>query len=354
MIALLVFIVIGSTIYLGLMHPSFGRLPQGKRLERIKKSKNYKGGKFQNLTITPTTTTNVSAVRAMWNFLFDKPSDLKPSAPLPTVKTDLHTLNRDMECVIWFGHSSVFIQTGGKRFLIDPVLTSRLPMSLMFSPFKVTNIYTPEDIPQIDYLIITHDHWDHLDYYTVKQLRQRVNKVVCGLGVGEHFERWGYSENQIVDMDWHEKYILNDSLSIHCLPARHFSGRGLKSDQTLWASFLIDGLKRIFISGDGGYGTHFKAIGDEFSNIDLAILENGQYNKDWRYIHTMPNELPLIIKDLKAKKVLTVHNSKFALSRHSWHEPLEKALSNCESSRLITPLIGEVVDLNNYTTTKEL
>lgn len=203
-------------------------------------------------------------------------------------------------------------------------------------------------MPDIDYLVISHDHWDHLDYHTVKQLKGRIGKVVCPLGVGEHFEHWGFDKSRIIELDWKESATLSQQFIIHCLPSRHFSGRGLTPNQTLWASFLLETPDRkIFIGGDGGYGSHLKQIGEQFPDIDLAILENGQYNEDWKYIHTMPSLLEQTIKDLGVHRDLTVHHSKYALARHRWDEPLKNArnLSRNDSLTILMPVIGEVVNL---------
>ena len=188
-------------------------------------------------------------------------------------------------------------------------------------------------------------YWDHLDYYTVKQLKDRIGTIICGLGVGEYFEYWGFSPEHIVEMDWYDSYRIDNDCQIYCLPARHFSNRLLKNAQTLWASFMIDGKQQIYLSGDGGYDTHFAEIGKRFPQIDLAIMENGQYNEDWRYIHLMPDDLPLAIKDLHPKQVLTVHHSKYALSKHPWYEPLENIhkASKPQSYKLLTPMIGEKI-----------
>ena len=180
-------------------------------------------------------------------------------------------------------------------------------------------------MPDIDYLVISHDHWDHLDYRTVKSLKDRVGKVICGLGVGEHFEYWGYDKDRLVELDWYEDAVLENGFAVHCLPTRHFSGRGLKANQTLWASFLIETpSQKIYMAGDGGYDSHFEEIGKHFPDIDLAILENGQYNEGWNLIHLMPSDMAKAAKDLKAKKIMTVHHSKYALAKHPWDEPLAK------------------------------
>lgn len=201
-------------------------------------------------------------------------------------------------------------------------------------------------MPGIDLLIITHDHWDHLDYQTVKRLKGRIGKVICPLGVGEHFESWGFGKEDITELDWQENTITSEGLTVHCLPARHFSGRGVTSNQTLWASFLLETLSgNIYLGGDGGYDKHFLKIGEDYPRIDLAILENGQYSENWKHIHTMPQELGSVAKDLKAKRVITVHHSKYALSKHPWDEPLknESEAAARDSLNLIVPVIGQVI-----------
>lgn len=254
----------------------------------------------------------------------------------------------DSDWMVWFGHSSYLLQLSGKRVLVDPVFCMASPVSFVNKPFKGTDIYKPEDMPEIDYLVISHDHWDHLDYQTVVQLKERVRKVICPLGVGEHFERWGYDKENLVELDWKEDALLDNGFTVHCLPARHFSGRGLTPNQTLWASFLLETPSRkVYIGGDGGYDTHFEEIGRQYPDIDLAILENGQYNEDWQHIHLMPTALGEAARDLKAKRLVTVHHSKYALARHPWDEPLKNELEAAtrNSLDLIAPEIGEVVEL---------
>ena len=230
----------------------------------------------------------------------------------------------------------------------------------------------------MDYLVITHDHWDHLDWKTVTALKDRVGQVVCALGIGEHFEYWGYSKEKIHDLDWGEALtidngkltidnvvapsndstqnnsqlsIVNSQFSIKCLPTRHFSGR-MGQHKTLWASYLIDGPRRIFISGDGGYDERFKQFGEQYPDIDLAIMENGQYDEGWRYIHTLPSELPTAISELGARRVMTYHNSKYALANHAWTEPLDSiyVAAKGQSWQLLTPRIGEQVRLDEQQT----
>lgn len=339
----------------GFLHtPAFGRLPQGERQKRIERSPNFRDGEFHNLSPTALMSAEKGRWEALWDFLFKKaPAGLRPDTPVPAVKTDLRSLDPKKELWVWFGHSSYLLQTGGRRILVDPVFCQASPVSFVNRPFPGTDLYQPEDMPDIDYLIITHDHWDHLDYKTVMRLKDRIRKVVCPLGVGEHFEYWGFRPEQLVELDWNETAEPDDSLRIHCLPARHFSGRGLKANRTLWASFLVESPRRkIFIGGDGGFDAHFSDIGRRFRGIDLAILENGQYNTDWRYIHTMPKYLQAEVKALAPRRVVTVHHSKYALARHPWNEPLKNVqrLKETCTAEVLCPLIGDVVYLDEPST----
>ncbi len=329
--------------------PPFGRLPRGKRLERIENSPNYRDGQFQNRHSSPMIVGNKGFVSNLIDFLFRKSEDVRPAGDVPAVKTDLRTLDPQKELMVWFGHSSYLIQSGGRRILVDPVFVSASPVSWFNKPFGGTDIYKPGDMPAIDYLVISHDHWDHLDYLTVRELKTRVRFVVCPLGVGEHFERWGFSPERIIELDWGERATPDMDVTISCLPARHFSGRGLSRNKTLWASFMFKtAAKQIYLAGDGGYDTHFAEIGQKFGEIDLAVLENGQYNERWRYIHTLPVQLRREAEELGAKCVATVHHSKYALALHAWDEPLrnaEELAAGEPSIKVLRPEIGEVVEI---------
>jgi L-ascorbate metabolism protein UlaG (beta-lactamase superfamily) len=341
---------------------SFGRNPRGERLERIKNSPNFRDSVFQNQPLPPdvvppepvsseTTGRRTSRGFRLLSFAFRDTSQIRPQTDIPTVKTDLNGFSREEEVFVWFGHSSCFLQTGGKRFLIDPVFVKAAPVSFANRPFRGTTIYRPEDMPEIDYLIISHDHWDHLDYDTVRRLRNRIGKVICGLGVGEHFEYWGFEKERIIELDWGERAVLDNGIVVECMPARHFSGRGLfNRNTTLWASYILQTTsKTIYISGDGGYGTHFAEIGRRFGTIDLAIMENGQYNSAWSTNHLMPAYLVRAVSELRPRKLITVHNSKYTLSSHRWDEPLINisTAAELESINLLTPMIGEPVYLDD-------
>ena len=342
--------VLAVAIVLLLQHPAFGHAPRGARLDRIKHSPHYRDGKFRNLTPTAHMTGNKSFFRRLGEFLFGHVDRLRPEEALPVVQTDLRHLSRHRNLAVWLGHSSLIVQTDGLRFLVDPVMTSASPFPFMFKPFRGADAYHPEDLPAADVLIITHDHYDHLDYRTVKVLRDRIGQVICPLGVGEHLERWGYAPSCICELDWDESLVLPGNVKVHCLSSRHFSGRGLAPGNTLWASFLLETPQRkIFLSGDGGYDHRFQNIAARFGQIDWAFLENGQYNTDWSQIHMLPSQVVQAIKDLSPAHVIPIHSGKYALARHSWDEPLRllSAAADREHLPLVTPMIGEVIDLND-------
>lgn len=342
-------LLLAVALFLFLRSRRFGRLPRGARQERIERSPHWRDGRFRNLQPTPRITSDRGLLSIMGRTLRNR-KQLRPAHPVPAVKCDLRALPADRDLFVWFGHSSYLLQLSDRRFLIDPVFCSAAPLSFLNRPFPGTGLYSPGDLPAIDCLIITHDHWDHLDCRTVMQLRERVGRVVCPLGVGEHFERWGYAPDRLTELDWEETAGLEPGFSVRCLPARHFSGRGFSPDRTLWASFLLLTPRRnVFAGGDGGYGTHFARIGATNPPIDLAVLENGQYSEDWRLIHTMPAFLGRIAKELRAERIITVHHSKYALARHPWDEPLrnEQEAARRDSLNLIVARIGEPVFLED-------
>ena len=349
MIYVFLSIVVILVVWIGRMFwVAAGQQPTGERLARCESSPNWRDGQFQNEEPTPQLTGDDGVLKSLWKFLFKDIPNLRPSEPLTQIKQNLHAIPHDAELCLWLGHSTVMIQTGGVRFLFDPVLTNRLPVWLFMRPFEGTENYTPEDIPEVDYMVITHDHWDHLDYKTVKALQAKVKHVVCPLGVGAHFEYWDYDPNTITELDWNDSININPEMKLRALPTRHFSGRLLGRGKTLWASYLIDGPRRIFVQGDGGYDGRFARYGKAFANIDLAIMENGQYDKGWRYIHLMPNELPKAIDELGPRRVLTYHNSKFSLANHAWTEPLDSISANAKGKawKLLTPRMGETIRLD--------
>jgi L-ascorbate metabolism protein UlaG (beta-lactamase superfamily) len=349
LIALIIF-----SIWLFMQQPQFGKLPFGERLARIKRSPNYKDDQFRNIHFTPQLAEGVSMFTVMRKFFFGKSKHNKPPNILPSKKTDLLNLDPGNNSLVWFGHSSYFIQIDGKKILVDPVFSGAAsPVSFTTKSFPGSDVYTTDDLPEIDYLFLSHDHWDHLDYKTVMKLKQKVKQVITGLGTAAHLEYWGYDKNMIVEKDWNEEIILDKGFILHITPGRHFAGRTFTRNKAIWLSFVLQTPSmKLFLGGDSGYDTHFAGIGNQYGPFDLAILECGQYNPYWKYIHMMPEETVQAGIDLKARKILPVHWAKFSLSIHDWDEPIKRITAEAAKKNmlLIHPMIGEQVDLNDLTT----
>lgn len=341
-IALILFLLFG-------MQPfrHFGKAPRGKRLARIQASPNYSGGKFRYPVPTPALSKDEGADGSLWKFFFGDKSGRGPKRPLPSIKTGLDAFGPERDMLVWLGHSSFYMQLGGKKILADPAL------SPVASPFRFTtrafpgaDVYAPEDIPDVDILLISHDHWDHLDYRTVSALRERVQRVVCPLGVGAHFEYWGFAPERIIEMDWYDQFSLEPGFTVYLTPSRHYSERFITRNRCLWGSFVVESqFRRVFYSGDSGYGPHFAEIGARFAGFDLAIMENGQYNLAWHYVHMLPEEVWRASSELGARAVLPVHAGKFSISLHDWREPYQRlyAASLRGGPALCTPIIGQPV-----------
>ncbi|WP_421945559.1 MBL fold metallo-hydrolase [Pedobacter sp.] len=349
LIALIVLLFLVTYFYM--KKPLFGKAAEGARLERMKKSPNFKDGVFQNIHNTPAVTEGYTTMGIIADKLFTNYPRLTPVDSIPSKKVDLLNLPIDEDVLVWFGHSSYFIQLDGKRILVDPVFSGNAsPIPGTVVAFKGTERYKVEDLPNIDYLIISHDHYDHVDYESLIKLKSKTKKVICGLGVGADFEEWGYNVNDILEKDWNETIDLGSGFFIHTTPARHFSSRGFSRNNTLWMSYVFQSPSmKIYIGGDSGYDTHYATIGKKFGPIDLAILEDGQYDKKWKYIHLMPEQGLQAAKDLNAKRLFPVHSSKFVLANHPWDEPLMKITELNKKAKipLVTPIIGEFVYLKN-------
>ena len=335
----------------------FGKAASGDRLGRILQSPNYRDGKFQNQSFTPDLAEDVSVFQVLKDAMFNRSKRNRPSGVIPSQKTDLLKLDPEKNVLVWFGHSSYFMQIDGKSILVDPVFSGHAsPFSFMVKSFKGSDVYTAEEMPSIDFLILTHDHWDHLDHAVVEKLMPKIGKVITSLGTGAHLEHWGFDPQRIIEMDWNENADLEGGFMVTSTPARHFSGRGFKRNQAIWNSFVLQTpSKKIFIGGDSGYDTHFEKIGTDHGPFDFALLECGQYNNAWRYIHLMPEQTVQAAIDLKTKIMMPVHWGKFALALHAWDEPIERVTKEAQRLQvpIIHPMIGEKVNLNESSLTTQ-
>jgi len=324
-----ILVLIGVFFYI-INLPQFGKNPDNEESTFFKSYVNYKNDTFENQSPTPTMTNNGNAWNLIKLYLF-KPNT-EPSKPIPNVVTDLNALDKNKFSITWFGHSSYLMTLEGKTILVDPVLSgSASPFGWSVKAYEGADIYKAEQIPAIDILLITHDHYDHLDYGTVLKLKDKVKKVICSLGVGAHLRYWGWNADIIDEIGWGDIRTI-DSLQLICTPARHFSGRGFVRGKSLWSSFVLQSPSlNIYIGGDSGYDSHFKTIGNQYGPFDLAILECGQYGYYWANIHMLPEEVIQATKDLNANALLPVHYGKFTLSVHTWNEPITRLAKSSEN-----------------------
>lgn len=342
-------ILIAAVLYI-ISLPQLGAKPNGKEHTRIRTSDHYSNGQFKNISHTPQLTDGASFGKVLREFFFTKHPGRTPPLPLPSVKADLNQLPKDRDYLVWFGHSSYLLQLSRKTFLVDPVFSGHAsPFPFTTRSFAGSDAYTVDDMPFIDFLLLTHDHYDHLDFNTVKKLKEKTGRVFTSLGTGIHLQHWGYNKENITELDWNESASPAPAFRIVATPARHFSGRLFKRNQTLWLSFVLQTPERkIFIGGDSGYDFHFEDIGRRHGPFDLALLECGQYNRYWKHIHMMPEEVVAAAQELKAKRFMPVHWGKFALSTHAWDEPIRRVLAAAENQNIpvLHPRIGEVVFLD--------
>ncbi|WP_419882907.1 MBL fold metallo-hydrolase [Peribacillus sp. B-H-3] len=254
----------------------------------------------------------------------------------------------DAPRVTWFGHSAFYLEMEGKRLLFDPMFGSR-PSPVSWAGTKRYNRsfpVQPDDFVELDAIIISHDHYDHLDYQSIRQLKDKTPRLIVPLGVRQHLIKWGVPSEKITEHNWWEELEL-DGLTLACTPARHFSGRGLfNRDSTLWCSWVIAGREtKVFYSGDSGYGPHFKEIGEKYGPFHLTLLECGQYDERWSAIHMMPEQTVQAHLDLGGNLLIPVHWGAFTLAFHSWTDPAERVTKAARKHRIniSTPRIGETV-----------
>ena len=287
---------------------------------------------------------DASFIKMMKDY-FSKPDTVRPYKEVPSVRKSFAFPEAVNPVITWFGHSSYHIVFNNYSILVDPVFSSYAsPVSVFGKGFKGTSQYTAADFPHIDLLIITHDHYDHLDQPTIIALKSRTGRIIAPLGVGEHLQYWGIDADKITELDWWQSTSPDAGITVTATPARHFSGRGLVRNKTLWASFVLSlHGHNIFIGGDSGYDAQFRIIGNTYGPFELAILECGQYGDDWPHIHMTPEQTVQAALDLHTALLLPVHWGKFALAMHAWNEPVTRVTAAAKKTGLpvVTPRIGE-------------
>ena len=327
----------------------FGGKVTESEISKYATSEHWDGEKFNNLEETNMDISFWAIPRLLFNQLFKRksrePKQLIPHLP---IDKDEFTAHSETSKFIWYGHSTLLINSKGKTILIDPMLG---PDAAPIAPFNLKRYNTVStdiisELPEIDLLIMSHDHYDHLDFKSIQALKGKVKKYYVALGVGRHLISWGIAPELITEFDWWQTESLDD-LQITFTPSRHFSGRGIKDRfKGLWGGWVIkSATENIWFSGDGGYGDHFKEIGERLGPFDIGFMECGQYNKLWESIHMYPHQSVQAGIDAKAKKIMPVHWGSFTLSDHFWKEPVAKFVEACKEENIpyLVPKIGEIV-----------
>jgi L-ascorbate metabolism protein UlaG (beta-lactamase superfamily) len=333
-----------------LSQPQFGAPMAGARLARALANPQYRDGRFVNLEAEAPSTTSLAEYSLQQ---FSGKEVREPPAPVPVIAVDKAALQATPPAsglrAFWIGHASTYVEIDGLRFLLDPVFAERVsPLAIGPGRFHPPPIALA-DLPRIDVVLISHDHYDHLDMDTVRHLAQRGSRFLVPLGIGAHLERWGVPPAQVDELEWWQERSLGH-LRIVCTPTRHYSGRGLGDrSATLWSSWSVIGPQhRFFYSGDTGYGKLFRDIGARLGPFDLAFIKVGSYGPGaaWTDIHMTPEQAVQVHRDVRARRMFPVHWSTFNLAYHDWDEPIRRTVA--EAARvgveLVTPRVGEVVD----------
>ena len=350
-VALVVAIILFALVFLKLWKPFGGKASKLDRKNYAERAENYDGKKFHNLE-------DFSVMSMSKNpepdpLTFSKKSP-RPDFEFPVKKPDFLEKSENRTAlekirVTWFGHSSLLLQMHGMNILIDPVFSEVIsPVSWAGSRRFSHPPVTVAELPQIDILLLSHDHYDHLDYDVIRQIDGKVKKYVVPLGVENHLERWKVNPEKITNMAWWEETEIS-GLTIACTPAQHFSGRHITDNMTtLWASWVFkDENHKVFASGDSGYGSHWQKIHDKYGDFDFVMMECGQYDVQWRRVHSFPEQSVEAVKTLGAKLALPIHWGAIILSRHGWDDPVERFLRSAEKEDIavITPYIGQTANI---------
>lgn len=332
----------------------FGGKVRPELLSQYQQSENWQNGSFQNLEPTSMGGNLGDLPRIIYKQLTQR-TGREPNQPLPVQpfsKADFMGAATNAR-FIWYGHSAILMRMEGKNILIDPMLgpdtTPIAPMST--KRFSENTLSLIDDFPEIDLLLLTHDHYDHLDYASIQKLRHKTKRYFTALGVKRHLVSWGIPANRITEFDWWDQQQV-DRLNITFTPTRHFSGRGLTDRmKSLWGGWAFrTATEKIWFSGDGGYGRHFREIGKQLGPFDFAFMECGQYNHDWHQIHLFPHEAVMAARDAGARKAMPVHWAGFALSyQHTWKEPADAFVEAARKENLnyALPPLGHLFDASS-------
>ena len=350
---LIALVIIVGAIFVN-TSPQFGASATEADLVRYQRSSNYgNNGAFKNME--PTRQSTGFKLSTIPKF-FMKGVNMRPETELSQQMLTGAAFESKHEGprITWFGHSAVLLEMNDLNIFIDPML-GEVPAPHPFlgnSRFNATLPLAIDELPYIDVVLITHDHYDHLDYGSIQKIKSRVGRYFVPLGIKAHLVSWGIDEGAITEFDWWEETQFN-SVQFVATPARHFSGRSFKRNQTLWCSWVIKTDDHaVFFSGDSGYGSHFKQIGEQYGPFEFAMMECGQYNEQWAHVHMMPEETVQASIDLNASLMMPIHWGAFKLALHEWTDPIERVTAAAKNMNvnIATPRIGEFIILNeeNY------
>lgn len=328
-----------------------GANPAGERRQRIQGLPNYRDGKLHNQEPTNMNMPFTVILKVMWTML--KGADgREPRSPLPTIRFDRDAWERipaDQVGLCWFGHSSLLIKLDDITFLTDPVFGERASTFTFAGPkrFPYTERITVEQLPHVDVLLLSHDHYDHLCYETVQELiaAKKVGRTIAALGVGAHLERWGMPTTMVTEVEWWQQ-VQAGPVKLTFAPTRHFTGRSMTNRfSTLWGAFVLEGSKRLYFGADSGYSPTFKELGERFGGFDLAMLECGAYSEYWPEIHMFPEQTAQAASDLNTEVLMPIHWGQFALGLHPWKESIERVTERSRETgqSLLTPRIGRII-----------
>lgn len=336
-------ILLISFLFLKLWPPFGGTPSKSDKKDYAKRSTNYKNSKFHN----------EHEFQMIYNkFEKNKYVSTKGETPTEKIPTAIPNISERLDIdklnFTWLGHSSLLMQMHGMNILIDPVFSNRTSPVSFIGPSRYSDLpIKASELPNIDIVVISHDHYDHLDYNTIKEIDSKVELYIVPLGVENHLERWGVDSNKIINMAWWEEININ-GLMIACTPARHYSSRNMIFDRfnTLWSSWVfIDRYHKVYESGDSGFDTHFDDIHNKYGDFDLAFVESGQYNNRWKDIHMTPEESVEAGKMLGAKYIMPIHWGAYVLSEHPWDDSVSRFIIKAKEEHIqyVTPMIGETI-----------
>ena len=339
------------------MKKQFGGKVTKKEIEKFQKVKNWDGEKFLNLEPTSMDFSFQALPKFLYKQFCEK-EGREPKQKIPVQDFDKEAFLAPSEKAkfIWYGHSALLIRMNDKTILIDPMLGPDASPIAPFSTkrFSEGTLDLIDQFPEIDLLLMTHDHYDHLDLKSMKRLKPKVKQFFVGMGVGRHLDKWGFDQDLITEFDWWKSEYFHD-LQITYTPTRHFSGRGLSDRaKSMWGGWVLKSEhENLWFSGDGGYGSHFVEIGEKLGPFDFAWMECGQYNENWSLIHMFPDESVQAAIDANARKIMPVHWAGFSLAQHHWTEPVEKFIETAERKSIcyLSPRLGELVHLDEEKST---